>query len=206
MRKICLGTILMLGLSPLTFAFDNVPELEKQYEEVNDIEVITVTGERHLGFFRQQMRNAEDSFFSLYNSLTDEDEYKINCSRKDHLGTNVVNRICEPQYVSDMKFEEIQVALKSGSSHASGAGMINSGRLAKKMGNRSSNAYYVNLFKKKRKEHLKNVEKLVLENPELKKKLVELNLARDALQRKKIEEFGDDLAGKHTMTTVIEDQ
>lgn len=202
MNKSNLGTLLFIGLTSSALAYDHAPTVDQIDTDVSEIEIITITGERHLGFFRQQMQAAEESFFDLYNSLTDKDEYKISCSKKTNTGTNVEHRVCEPQYISDTKYEEMQVALKSGSSHSAGLSPINSGGLTKKIGNRSSNAYYMNLFKQKRKRHLKDVEKQVMDSPELKQRLLELNMARAAFQQKKIEEFGEKIAGDGQLTKV----
>lgn len=187
----------LLGMCSYTFAFDSVLSLENPNEGIENIEVITVTGERPLSFFRKQMREKENAFFALHNTLTDSDDFKIICAHKTVTGNNLAQRVCEPKYIGEIKYKETQFSLEQGSKRRG---------LEDKIQNLPTKGKFRIMYNKKRKEHLESIAELVKNNSELKQSLVALNLAKDALHRKKIEEFGDNLAGKHTMTTAIEDQ
>ena len=148
----------------------------KPQSQRNEVEVITVSGQDSLAFLRARMQSAENAFFDLYNSLTDKEEYRISCSIKKSITSNVVRRVCEPKYIDLIKYQHTQASLDTGS---------NREFLKGKLQNLPTSTRFRTLIAQKRKEHLHNVETILTASPALQQKLIALNEAKARYQQKK---------------------
>lgn len=191
--------IIACGLSLVVFSSNALDSAGTDTEsslsnfEEQAVEIITVTGSRPLGFFREQFIQAEDDFFAAYNHLVREDEFKIECKVKVRSFSHISRRSCEPKYVNIITSEMTQQSLGYGSRRDEVLG-----RLSKKDNRRTIEK----AIAKKRKKHLANVKELVSTNPKLQQELLHLNQAKYALEQKKIDVFGEDWVAKEAIETV----
>jgi len=66
-----------------------------------DIENVEVVAQRPVSFYKEEMQAAELEFFTLYNTLTENDDFKIICIRKAvHGFTRLKKRVCEATFIS----------------------------------------------------------------------------------------------------------
>ncbi len=82
-----LALLLCLG-SSATLAAEPLPE---------EVEVI---GQRQLYLLEEQLVEAEDAVFALYNELNTDDLYDVSCEWVKPLGTNMKHRVCRPGFIS----------------------------------------------------------------------------------------------------------
>lgn len=157
-------------------------EQTRYHNETSPMEVITVTGERPLSFFRNQFRLAEEDFFAALNSLTDQEEFKIVCDKTARTFTHVSLRACQPKYVKIIKAQLVEFAINTGSRR---------GASIQKFQDLPSKRKVDQALAKKRKEHLAHVKELVKGNPDIQEKLLNLNKAKYSLEQKRVEIFGE---------------
>jgi hypothetical protein len=63
-------------------------------------EEVQVTGQRQLYLLQEQVIEAEDAVYALYNELNQDDLYDINCEWLKPLGTNLKHHVCRPGFIS----------------------------------------------------------------------------------------------------------
>ena len=64
------------------------------------MEVITVTGQRPLNYYRQQIKIEEKKFYKQYNSLVSDKRFKIKCDYVTKSGLyRGQEKRCEPSYM-----------------------------------------------------------------------------------------------------------
>jgi len=76
-----------------------------QEEHVNgpEIERIQVTGERPRIYFRRAMVKAENNFYDLYNQLTTNNDFKVECEKVFRPGSHIKNRVCKPNFTKKIR-------------------------------------------------------------------------------------------------------
>jgi len=62
----------------------------------DDIETITILGERSLEHVKASMLKKEKDFYAKYNELTAENKFRIVCSNNDNSGSVYAKKRCEP--------------------------------------------------------------------------------------------------------------
>lgn len=62
-------------------------------------EAIDVTGSRDDINLKLMVDRAEDAFFSLFNDLVDDEDFRITCTRQAVLGSRISHRICQTAYM-----------------------------------------------------------------------------------------------------------
>ena len=82
----CAGLLVILSAS-VALAQEPLPE---------EVEVI---GQRQLFMLEEQLVEAEDAVFALYNELNTEDLYDVKCEWEKPLGTNMRHRVCRPGFI-----------------------------------------------------------------------------------------------------------
>ena len=145
-------------------------------------EIISVTGDRPLSFFRKQFQTAELEFFDTLNSYIEKEEFKIECNYTGSSAKRLSLRTCEPKYVDVVEAELVDFSLNAGSQrniHQTWVERLPSKRKVEQK------------LEKKRKEHLSLIRTLVIDNASLKLKLLNLNKAKDSFEQKRIEVFGE---------------
>ncbi|WP_395342652.1 hypothetical protein PN836_001490 [Ningiella sp. W23] len=156
-------------------------------------EIITVTGERPLSFFRDQYVKAQDEFFESLNNYTENDSFKIDCEMDKRAFTNIYERECQPRYVDEIIYTMNQKSLDFGSDRR--------GLLDKIQNLPSNNSIYLEI-QDTRKKHLAHVKNIVKSTPEVQQKLLQFNQARYSLEQKRIETFGEKLASDKSVAVV----
>lgn len=89
--------ILMMAVSKFAIAQDEEQQ-EIAEEDDRPIEQIDIVGERSLQSMRFQLRSAEESFYDMFNDLTEIDKYKIRCRIERRTSSHIRVRNCEPRF------------------------------------------------------------------------------------------------------------
>lgn len=131
-------------------------QMSDALEKDENVEVIGIVGERTTAYFRVQMEKAEIDFYDGFNLLADNDKFKVMCRREKRPGSNISGTACYPKYLLDKLAQANQDALERGLPQPSLKDVQLKG-------------------KKDREESMAYVEKVVIENPQLLKKLIALN-------------------------------
>lgn len=72
-------------------------------QQNNDMETVEVTGKHPASWYRTQAEQKEQDFYTLFNSLSEKEEFKVECEyRKRDNNSRVKARICEAQFVADI--------------------------------------------------------------------------------------------------------
>jgi len=69
----------------------------------SDIERIQVIGKRPRLYFRKQIVKAEDNFYELYNQLTMNNEFKIQCRKEFKPYSHLKHRVCKANYTKTIR-------------------------------------------------------------------------------------------------------
>lgn len=192
-----LGAI--IGLSVVTYSASaiNTSEADAQQSQTEkEIEIITITGSQPLHFFREQLEFAEDNFYAALNEMMDDESFKIDCKTKKNSFSHITDkRVCEPKYVSEIKYLLTQTALRGRAQLAN--------RFQNQLYKLPTRAALQNRFAKARKQHLAAVRKHVENSPELQQMLLNVNKAKYSFNKKHLETFGDLSGDQHS--TVVAD-
>ncbi|GAB5382353.1 MAG: hypothetical protein Alis3KO_38120 [Aliiglaciecola sp.] len=187
------STFLFINFSSQALMVNQSSTAETE-ENAESIEIITITANRSLAFFRQQHRQAEDEFFAALNALALDDSYEIKCERKNNSFSRIKRRVCEPKYVDEIKFELTQLAVV-------GRAELQR-RFQDGLYKLPSRGVIKNSVNAKRKKHLAALSKVIENNPELQQKLINLNKANYSLEQKKAEVFGKELTAASSDSAV----
>lgn len=155
-----------MATTPPQNSKDQTQQVEATNTPESDIEVIGVVGERSVFYFKSQMDKAELDFYDAFNSLADDEKFVVKCRSKKRMASNISQKICNPQIVIDRMAKETQDALRSG--------LPTPGFEALQLAAKSA-----------REESMAYVEKVVIANPSLLKKLIELNKKQKQYQQAK---------------------
>jgi len=69
---------------------------------------VTAVGERSPKSLRQDVLQAEDAVYSLFNELNDDDEYDVVCKRQTKIGSQIPQRICLPTVLRDFEPDDVR--------------------------------------------------------------------------------------------------
>jgi len=137
----------LLTLAAPGFAQDEVSGLTPDAAD-DDIEEITVYGDKTLLSLKYAMYDAEDDFFKLFNNLNEDDKFDVFCEKRSSTRSRIKRRQCWSEFEMDYDEDRFRQALDSGGP----VGVRNEG--------------YVTAMRKRQAAMLKQ---MVLENPELQK-------------------------------------
>lgn len=79
-----------------------------------NIEEITVIGQRELYSLKMEVIRAEDLKFEIFNSLNSTDDFDITCERHASTGTRIQNRFCDVGYLKKARAEDARDFLNFG--------------------------------------------------------------------------------------------
>ena len=71
---------------------------DESEEQEETIEEITVIGQQQIFTLQQQIIQAEDRAFDIFNELNDDDMYDIHCRMEARTGTLLKKRMCRPNF------------------------------------------------------------------------------------------------------------
>ena len=144
-----------------------------------DFEVIEVTGEHQLGWYREQRYKKEIVFYDSMNDLIEDEEFHVTCKRIfRHNNSRISKRYCQPQFFDTLKQD---IAFERTSLRSPNHMVIEP----------MSDAQYRRAVELKRQEMAALVAEKIKESPELAQKLQDLMDARKAYQLAHAEKFGD---------------
>ena len=178
-RFTTLGIVLLLlhttsGMSRITYAaedeqqsLENIDEIVSEtveQESSETIEEIVVYGEKPLHALRREVYRVEESFFDLYSSLNQDDDFDVRCYYEVPSFTHIRRHVCRAKFVVDATSAE-------------------AGRL---LGKAVGPALPADVVIEGKKEKFREViEALVAEHPELLQALGEYTNARQILKSEK---------------------
>lgn len=165
--KVLANILMMIWLFPTFAAKGDIASKDSEHS----MERIEVTGKPPKQFYRERLHLAQESFFQLFNQLTQEDAFKVTCERrKQHAFTRLTERVCEAQFVSDIKHENLVRASEMQSKKSS----------ALHLGNKSAYRKQYKIMQQKQVQHM--VE-LINSNPKLREQYQALQQAKDQFEQ-----------------------
>ncbi|WP_289032091.1 hypothetical protein [uncultured Paraglaciecola sp.] len=160
--KVSIVLSLML-INNSSFSKEQSPS-QVQQEDTEQIEVI---GSKPLYYYRQQMVKTELKFYDSLNNLLENPQYKVKCKKEAvRQGSRITQRACYPQYFLAKKAELTKIAMQT-------SGVL------------PSDADVELMVKQEKAASLAYIEKLVEQNPELKKQLFEMYQSKQIFLSKK---------------------
>ncbi|GAC16147.1 hypothetical protein [Aliiglaciecola lipolytica] len=150
------------------FAGGSFAEQQTQDKEVQeDLEKVEVVGTTPLYYYRQQMVKTELDFYDAFNELVEDPKFKVKCKRERVNGAaRITQRACYPQYFLAKKSQLTEIAMRAN-------GIL------------PSNEEIEMMVQPEKAESLAYAEKLIEENPQLKKRLMEMYQAKQTFLSKK---------------------
>lgn len=170
-RTLAKGVVLVLTVScPAALA------QHQSAQDTNDIEEITVYGEKSLLELRSDFYDAQESFFSVFNSLNSDNDLDIECEFLIPVGQRRRYRVCAPRFS-----EKAQAAAAAPFLLSMHLARIQ--REAPDFNGASSSAFpHDPVARKKEKLMWEEMAKFLSENPELQEALSELVDAKDSYE------------------------
>ncbi len=178
-RFTTLGFVLLLlhatiGMSRITYAeedeqqsLENIDEIVSEtveQESSETIEEIVVYGDKPLHALRREVYRVEESFFDLYSSLNQDDDFDVRCYYEVPSFTHIRRHVCRAKFVVD----------------------ATSAEAARFLGKAVGPAVPAEVAIEAKKERFREViEALVAEHPELLQALGEYTNARQILESEK---------------------
>ncbi len=123
-----------------------------------EIENIVVIGQKSKASLRRDVFQSEETFYALYNTLNDDNEYDVRCFYEAQTGTRVKNHVCRAKFVTNAY---------------AGHAARNRGDLT-----RVANQSAIPAIAEKKAKFQEKLETLIAANPELQAALVRYNTAR----------------------------
>ncbi len=160
-----------------TQIIDDVKTPAELRDELEDIETIEIESKKPISFYRRQVEAAELDFYDLYNSIANENKFKMYCRLETRVGSRIKRTACYPQYYLTTYAHLSQEAMLRTPSYDLARGVIRQPPSMKDV---------EFLIQREQEEALEYVEKLVSENPSLLKQLEVMNKALETynLQKK----------------------
>lgn len=140
-------------------------------------EIISVSGQKPLGLYREEMVEFRLEFFEMLNALNDKPEFKIKCEKKSTIESRIKKTICEPQYLIDMRAKLNQKKSKSADLLGSASTQISDKEL---------NVRLKDWHEKADQEKLR----LITSNPNLKEQFLKLIKSENNYKRLHVEAYG----------------
>lgn len=151
------------------------PETARQREVLP--EEITVTGQKLFIVLKQQIEEAEDLMYGLFNDMNEDDRYDIHCTWEAPLGTRIRQRVCRPEFVANAD----EAVAKDFLAQSQGLTTTNSPPVQAEMG------FHYPILEEKLREAL-------VESPEFAEAVVRHHELREEFQRRTSTYFGQDEA------------
>lgn len=162
--KIALSAIMFVWLWPVNSAASPINESPNNVQQ--DVERIEITAKPTKQFYRERWYEAQDAFFEIYNQLTKNKAFHIKCKkRKQHAFTRLTERVCEANFVGDIRHNTIDRSSRMQSMRNPNV------HLESKLGN-------LNKFKAMREEQAQQMVEMINKHPEIRAHFVALQTAK----------------------------
>lgn len=151
-----------------TDSIDEILSETVEAESSETIEEIVVYGEKPMSSLRRQVYRAEEKFFDAFNSLNQDDDFRVRCYYETPSFTHIRRHVCRAKFVVD----------------------ATSAEAARLLGKAVGPAMPAEVAIERKKERFREViEELVAEHPELLQALDEYTNARQILESEKEQRF-----------------
>ncbi|XOV79617.1 MAG: hypothetical protein ACFHVJ_01360 [Aestuariibacter sp.] len=161
--KVLANLLMIVWLFPTFAAKGDIVSKDSEHS----MERIEVTGKPPKHFFRERLYLAQENFFELFNQLTQDEAFKVTCERrKQHAFTRLTERVCEAQFVSDIKHENLARASEMQSKKSS----------ALHLGDKSK---YRKQYKEMQQKQLQHMVELLNSNTKLRQQFQALQQAKN---------------------------
>lgn len=157
-------TMLKVSIASLFFLASATTQAIQDSASEN-IEVIEVSSNKSVGFYRSQLKKAEEGFYDEFNKLTVDPKFKIQCKKEKPTGSSITVKYCHPQYVLTELAEQTQLALQTGLSRPRMEDVMSS-------------------LKEEQKEANDHMLKLLNEHPSLYQRFMNLRVSKQNLEKK----------------------
>lgn len=121
-----------------------------------EVEEIVVYGERSLIVLREMVHRAEENFFDVFSELSANDEFDVRCFLETPTGTHIPKHVCRAKFVTDAETRWGQAWIKGWAEQPAHT-----------------------IIARKRRQMEQEMERLVLERPELQAALADYVRAKD---------------------------
>ena len=165
-------------IAVLTLTVSSPAALAQQQptQDNGDLEEITVYGEKSLLDLRSDFYDAQDNFFSVFNSLNSDDDLNIECAFLTPVGQRRRYRVCAPRFSERAQAEASASFLLS-------MHLARVQRESPDFNQASSSAFPNNYWARKMEKILwEEMETLLADKPELQEALSELVDARNSYE------------------------
>lgn len=149
-KAIALPMLLPMALCHPALAGSVGPPAAEPLEEV-------IVHGRKLAELRKELHQAEDQFFSVFNSLNSDDDYDVRCGERAPVGSRIKRRVCEARFVGELSSMHAAAMMRGASAVAP--------------------AFMARMNRKERLL-LDEMRRLVVAHPELQQALEEITRAR----------------------------
>ena len=75
-------------------------------------QIIIEARREKLNDLRAELEKTEDAFYEAFNKINTEPEYATHCTRKSHMGTRMLDRVCTPMFVDTASEAEAEAILE----------------------------------------------------------------------------------------------
>jgi len=186
MRKIIKTSLLLTSLFSLNAFASMSNDVVKPEKVDDDVETITVVGERPIIYYRQVMQREEKQFYEMYNKLTENEDFKVHCAFT-YVGDGARGESCQPQFARRLKHslllkERVPVMMKMGQ-----VAVMTDRMEIRKLDEKILGPELRKLGKKQRA----HVEKLVKQHPELLEQLAKFSESKAVFEAKREAHFKD---------------
>jgi hypothetical protein len=176
---VALGVVLLLTsstivVSRITYADENQHTSPEMMSEIDSataeqdssatIEEIIVYGDKPLRSLRKVVYRTEENFFDVFNSLNQDDDYKVRCYYEVPSFTHIRRHVCRAKFVVDATSAEAARFMGKGGAAAMPAEFV---------------------IRQKREQFREILEALIAERPELLQALSEYTKAKQTLDSEK---------------------
>lgn len=172
--------VAVLFLTPFAMAQQSAPAPGAGDNLLNELEEppreMTITGQRLFRHLREEIHEAEDHMYGLFNELNDDDMLDISCEWHAELGTRIRQRSCQPEFVRQAREGQAENFIH----RVQGSGYANVNPPAM-----SVLGHYSPILEQRMKE-------LIRESPEFFEAIQRHHALREELNRKKSNFFSDE--------------
>lgn len=102
-------TVAKLGITAALLTLTSVGMCQAESVEqaapvvvIDSIDEIIVYGENSLHLLREDVIQAEEQVFTVFNAINSNDEFDIHCVEEARTGTRIKSRLCRPNFVTQL--------------------------------------------------------------------------------------------------------
>ena len=168
-RNCAAGIVLMLACAS-TALCQTTSAQESETASSDTPEEIIVYGKKNIVQLRLQFNRAEDSFFTVFNSLNSTDDFDVECDYVYYLGDRRRHHVCMPRFAKKYEAQRSSAIILANNGFSDNVGSANWVRV-----------------RQKNELMWKEMATLVLEHPELREEFTNLEKMKNAYEAERQE-------------------